>query len=422
MSETYQTYIKMLNGDLISITDPIDSIDSHHVVDIVSKHLNVSRWCVNVVFDIESNCFNAIVFSKPVVQLPSFRYTRLNYYKFLETCVNESLLTHFLDILADPTIVDDVDDDGQTLESMIWRFIVKNPHPLVVEMILSTVGRGCRHPMGLSANPSDSVMDHVFANPEIIHAPNMLTNPNPRAIAWVMANFTNDGRFTSGQWYPFFRNIATTPECVEWALQRFEDMTNKYAVLFNTSDASVDAFLQRFPSPQQATHVFVNPPLSTRSDLVPYHLYRMEMFHTFSSAYHEFLATHPDDRITDWLIQHVEYVEDSREILEEMYGNPNEKVLDWLMSSDNPKLRKWLLGVNPNPRAHDIFKTLITSHQTFTTRDVSQLKAVLAYSTSVEIILTVMDVLVSNGCPQSEWISSALEGLSHSNEWIFSAN
>lgn len=270
--------------------------------------------------------------------------------------------------------------------------------------------------MGLSANPSDRVMDHVFTNPEIIHAPNMLTNPNPRAIAWVMANCSNDGRFTSGQWSPFFRKIATTPECVEWALQHFEDMTN--TVLFNTSDASVDAFLQRFPSPE--IHQFVYPPMSTRSDLVPYHLHRMDMYPTFASAYHEFLATHPDDRITDWLIQHIEYVEDSREILEEMYGNPNEKVLDWLMNSDNPTLRKWHLGVNPNPRAHDIFKILVASHSTFTTRDVSQLKVVLAYSTSLENILTVMDALIANECPQSEWLSSAVEGLSQSNDWILS--
>lgn len=436
-----KSHIKLLNGEILEVeNENIKDIKEIH--EIVARHLDLSPWCVKIFEeedekDDDIKHFYALAMPKPTITFPSLRDTLLEDYSFLYECVNESFLSYVLDIVDDPSTSSIINEDGQSLDSLLWRSLVKNPHPLVVDAIFKKDIETWEHSTGLSGNPSDRVIDFVFSHPHLIHAPLFLTNSNPRVIEWVMSNCGNDNRFTTGQWYTFARYIVRTREQVDWVWSQFgNDDDFMRGLLFNASDACVDEFLRRFPTPESASEIAILP-LSQREELVPYHLHRMNCITNdnssslFSRFYREFLAAHPDERVSTWLMDNIDRIQYSYLIMEEMYANPNDYVLDQLLNEENEKykneyknVRKWNLGINPNPRAQEKFKTIlkeVSQLSQISVLDILKLKEVVSFTPFLETLIFTLDVLRELKIEDrvNELVCCAFIGLSHSNEWVF---
>ena len=414
--------IKFLNGDLLHLTgsslqDAIPSI-ADYLRDI--KQLENSFRCVKVIQttgdDPDTLYGFALITPKSILSLPSLSLSSMDpsLYEMLRECVNESLLHHIFNILDDPVMRASVNEDGQTLESLIWRHLVKNPHTLVVDRIFTRDDLEIwDHRQGMSANPSDRVLDFLFEHPDRIYPQTMLLNSNPRAIDWIIHHVAPDV-FHVEQYMNSVKNFLTR-EAVEWIWANFQHNQNIMECLFMSapSDALVDIFLEHGPS----HHVLL--PLSTRPELVPYYLKQLSVYKTILATDISFLVMHPDPRITDWIIekmdQHVD--PEKTEYLENLFEKPSEEILDWVMNEENPHItpnvRKWLLGLNPLPRAQEMYKKMLKEVKIESVDDVST----ILVSGTLEMIVLTMDALIENGFPIEEWLIFALHGLSLTNDW-----
>lgn len=427
--------IKFLNGDLLHLTgsslqDAIPAVAEYFHLSYASLRLQVKE----VIQDIqgvqgdneekkENTLYGfAFLLPKTILALPSLFHVRHWTYHFLIDCVNESLLHHVFHVLDDLVTSASIDEDGQTLENMIWRCLVKNPHPLVVDRIFARNDLEIwNYRQGLSANPSDRVLDFLFEHPERIYPQTMLLNRNPRAIDWIIQH-VDPHAFEPVQYQNAMQNFQTR-ESIEWLIKHFsQNAVIMQCLAVSGCDAWVDFFLEHNPNPN------VLLPQSTRSELVPYYLEQLNLHHTLSPTDVSFIAKHPDPRITDWIIQNMnQHVEPDKTIyLEHLYAKPNEDILEWLTSADNPHItpaiRRWQLGLNSLPRAQTMYREILENlHQVPIIingffNDVQDVQAIL-WNGTIEMISITMDALVTNDLPREHWLNAAFEGLSRTNEW-----
>lgn len=176
----YKIYmlIKLLNGDLISLDD---TLDSTQIIRAVAKHLEVYPEQVKMM-SVDTNDTNdithlAIVSPVPVLEL------RAEAFGNLPVCVlnlrNDSVRQfvdahHALSKLAqthgDPVILSQA--------QQTWRYCD--------ESVLENINFRDQYPVmctGLSLNRNDAIVDFFLSHPTKIVYPVFLANPHPRAVA-----------------------------------------------------------------------------------------------------------------------------------------------------------------------------------------------------------------------------------------------
>lgn len=150
------TYVRLLNGDMLALEGSYSSLeamaqDVATTLGIYHSQVVLSEWEEENKDQNEDQPTPYICYlrPKPVVRLPSKQgfHTNINW---LATATNECILRHYLDI---PNV-----NTGP---------ILANPHPIVVEHILSTgmtsdIRALCYRYFYVFSNPADSVVDHLL--------------------------------------------------------------------------------------------------------------------------------------------------------------------------------------------------------------------------------------------------------------------
>lgn len=162
--------VKLLNGDVIVL----DCVRYDNVIQQLSTLLNVHPQQLSIFesCEIGETCEVYALISDHVVHLSKTEIAgQWKSFDFLRDCVNESILKRYLS----PEIV--------SINSGTYN-LYKNPHDMVVKHLLSDQ-RNHTYTASMSANPSDAVLDFLFAHPEMIDRLEMCCNSNDRAVQYI---------------------------------------------------------------------------------------------------------------------------------------------------------------------------------------------------------------------------------------------
>lgn len=360
------THIKLLNGDLIPIEDDWNERD---ILEHLSNVLDISPYRIRLMVFEESKeskveekdgvirC--ALVVEKDRVKIPC-PLDQLTNYTFLVGCQHVPTLR---------TCIDRMENNPS-----VWHDLVKNPHPLIVDHLLSLPDLHLRlFVHELSANPNDRIVNWLIDHPNCIFNTYFFRNPNPRAIEYFRRTIRADVSFRDFEKYsPFLCNVAKTVGEIEWAHSLLVPHTlpEKQFVVelcrHNRSGAVREWFVKAYPTPESAfvSGIYTLPQSYDDEAMIPYYLYYLEHAdtvhpHVWLHDLLAFLATHPHPSCVEWWIRNID---ENRDLsantvgnhLRSLHSNPSDTIVDWLSTGDKPFFDVYMFANNPNPRAVDM--------------------------------------------------------------------
>lgn len=300
--------VKLLNGELVELAE-VESTQTpeNEIARILDVFPSQIRFIPSAPYSL------VFVDTLPTILLENDNH--LFDLSFLRTCKNTDILSYFIQMLP-------------VFHTARYQ-ISMNPHPQVVEYLLSTSNTTLED--SASGNPSDQILDMLFQQPEKIHLGFMCYNSNPRALDYVLTSLTTNEMSLQSLHTHEWDALGSHPylPTIQFVLGRFLENVRHpcHSLLRNNHPYVIDWIMNHqddLPKPE----LYGAAAVSENAQMIQLYTQLLESTSGEDVPTNHLFVRNPHDCAVDWLLAHPHII---RAHLQYACINSNPRMVNFLI-------------------------------------------------------------------------------------------